>query len=1221
MTPLNTDLRGRLEDAVKRARVEAEQGARRTVEALAVHKREPFGSMTTSEQALRRRLRAHGRQLGDVLDRSGEQTIHRLVREIAYEQWHRMLFARFLAENHLLIEPQLGVAITLKECADLARERGEDPWALAASFAQGMLPRIFRTGDPALEVLLPPETRLSLQSLLGGLPREVFLEDDSLGWTYQFWQSAEKDAVNERVRSGEKITGETLPAVTQLFTEPYMVHFLLHNTIGAWHAGKIRPESVWVTAESEAELRAMARLVPGGGYDFEYLRFVREPGEEGPENSAAPWRPAAGTYPGWPKAAKDLRVLDPCCGSGHFLVAAFELLVRLRMQEEGLEATAAARAVLAENLFGLELDARCTQIAAFNLALAAWKFVGKSIALPPLRIACSGIGPRATKEEWLELATEAAAAGGMPGARDLFGTEDTLLSAGVRHGLGELYDVFEQAPELGSLIDLKGAAQLDALQADFTQLEPLLDAILQREGSGEDEVERAVAAKGMAEAVRILAGPKGGYTLVLTNVPFKKRGELNRWFNAWARRHYQEAKADLATIFVARMLRWVGSRAGVGTVAVVTPQNWLFLSSYRGFRETLLKTADWNCVALLGSSAFRDMNWWAATTALTILSARHDGSSTSLAAFNVGGDKDPETKARFLAGKEVAGERLSDGFSGGRLVGPILLRQAEQLNNPDARIVLTERTGLPLLQQYAVSLQGISPADVKHYGRQCWEVRLGTVMKPWQTTVRESCCFGGRSLLLWWGPDLLSAFSDGVAYLRGSNAWGRQGVVVSQMRHLPVTIYGGDAFDTNAAVLLPHDPSHLPAIWAYCSSPEYLKAVRSIDQAPKVTNATLVKVPFDLGHWQKVAKEQYPNGLPEPYSDDPTQWLFHGHPAQANPGTELHVAVARLLGYRWPAELDPEMRLAPEARALIQKCTELDAHGFPDADGVVGLVSMRGESPAADRLRELLAAAYGTAWSGAKERELLATTAAATHGNGRRMDTLEHWLRDAFFEEHCKLYHHRPFIWHVWDGPRGGFGALVNYHCLAGPEGEGRRTLEALTFAYLGEWIERQRSAREAGREGGDARLAMALHLQQELQKILEGEAPYDIFVRWKPLHEQPLGWEPDINDGVRLNIRPFLRAADVGRKGAGILRWAPNVKWGKDGGKEPQSIRPRADFPWFWGCLPEKKAPHRTDFGTGLPNTAPAGAEFTGARWNDLHYTRASKEAARARAVKGATS
>ena len=94
--------------------------------------------------------------------------------------------------------------------------------------------------------------------------------------------------------------------------------------------------------------------------------------------------------------------------------------------------------------------------------------------------------------------------------------------------------------------------------------------------------------------------------------------------------------------------------------------------------------------------------------------------------------------------------------------------------------------------------------------------------------------------------------------------------------------------------------------------------------------------------------------------------------------------------------------------------------------------------------------------------------------------------------------------------------------------------------------------------------MAAALQLQGRLAAILEGEPPFDIFVRWKPMQAQPFGWEPDIDDGVRLNIRPFM-AEDLpgGRRGAGILRTKPNIHWRKDKGKEP--LRDAVAFPWFW--------------------------------------------------------
>jgi hypothetical protein len=207
------------------------------------------------------------------------------------------------------------------------------------------------------------------------------------------------------------------------------------------------------------------------------------------------------------------------------------------------------------------------------------------------------------------------------------------------------------------------------------------------------------------------------------------------------------------------------------------------------------------------------------------------------------------------------------------------------------------------------------------------------------------------------------------------------------------------------------------------------------------------------------------------------------------------------------------------------------------------------------------------------------------------------WVRDGFFQQHCELFHQRPFIWHIWDGLRDGFSALVNYHKLD------QKSLDALTYTYLGDWITRQSQAAASGVDGAQEKLAAAAQLKKRLELILAGEAPHDIFVRWKPLHQQPIGWDPDINDGVRLNIRPFLSVPDVKAKGAGILRVKPKIKWDKDRGKEPQ--RPKEDFPWFWGW--DEKT---TDF--------PGGSTFTGERFNDCHYTIRCKQQARSEAARG---
>ena len=201
------------------------------------------------------------------------------MQECAYEQWHRMLFARFLAETDLLIEPESGMAITLDEVQELAREKVTDWLPLASDYAERMLPQIFRKDDPVLDIALPPETRSEMEDLLNALPKAVFEAEDSLGWVYQFWQADKKDEVN---KSGVKIGAKELPAVTQLFTEDYMVLFLLHNTLGAWWAGKVLAANpgIATSAPDEAALRAACKV---GDIDWTYLRFVRDPAEDGTE--------------------------------------------------------------------------------------------------------------------------------------------------------------------------------------------------------------------------------------------------------------------------------------------------------------------------------------------------------------------------------------------------------------------------------------------------------------------------------------------------------------------------------------------------------------------------------------------------------------------------------------------------------------------------------------------------------------------------------------------------------------------------------------------------------------------------------------------------------------------------------------------------------------------------------------------------------------------------
>ena len=811
-------------------------------------------------------------------------------------------------------------------------------------------------------------------------------------------------------------------------------------------------------------------------------------------------------------------------------------------------------------------------------------------------------------------------------------------------------------------------------RGDYEAVRKLFAAVLNQERAANDEqIEHAVAAQGMARAAELLADR---YHLVITNVPYLARRKQDEPLRAFCKRHYGAAKNDLATVFLERCLTLC---EGGGAASLVLPQNWLFLSSYGKLREKLLKEETWNLLARLGPKAFQTP-MWDFNVMLLSLSRKHSaGKSEGLdvwaarlvdqAMADRGGGNDIGGPAGLFnlemglhdtlanLGEQMM-QRLRDEAGRGSPRKPIDLAsigttyalnvaalpsasqkssalssaaiatysQREFLRSPQMVISLKRPASGSLLAEIADYGKGSTTGDRPRFLAHFWEYSaLESCHVKWLNSPNDHMWSGRMQICKVPLSDEQLNEQNG-CWIRGQRVFGLRGVAVNKMRRLEPFLYEGEVFDDNVCPIVPKDTDKNPAVWSYVKSNSYHEEVRAVDQALKVTAGTLTNVPVDLEHWESVAQGEYPNGLPRPYSDDPTQWIFHGHPCGSvvwddkgkrtargplrTDSSVLQVAVARLLGYRWPAEQDTGMELADEQREWVRRCEALT--GMADEDGIVCISPVRGEASAEERLLSCLSASFGDAWNDGMLTRLLAEV-------GSR--TLDDWLRHRFFEQHCRLFHDRPFVWHLWDGRRDGFHVLFNYHKLAGADGKGRQLLESLTYSYLGKWIARQRDGAESGASGAEERLAAAAELQRQLESILAGEPPYDIFVRWKPLAQQPIGWEPDINDGIRMNIRPFMAVDIAGRKkGAGILRAKPNVHWRKDRGKElltrgqkskppwvqddswdhdeDRELRPLHEFPWFW-----------------------RDGEFTGDRVNEVHLDIALKIERRRRGAVAADS
>ena len=461
----------------------------------------------------------------------------------------------------------------------------------------------------------------------------------------------------------------------------------------------------------------------------------------------------------------------------------------------------------------------------------------------------------------------------------------------------------------------------------------------------------------MAEAAELLTQR---YHLILTNVPYLGREKQTASLRKFCETHYPLAKHDLATVFLERLFRLCTNG---GELLLVLPRNWLFLARYKALRKQLLESRSWQLLATLGPGAFETITGEVVNTCLLAIGHAPPSGNDAFAWLDVSPYPTSTEKAAALEQAPVT-----------------TLTQANQLDNPDRVVGYIPEAPHALLERKAYSHQGLATSDNAQFVFCFWEVPPG--QHGWEffqfapaATRRMTGC---SHVIFWDGGQ--GKYADHAAALKregrlggwksGSAAWGKPGIAVNRMGDLPASVYYGTKFDCNVAVLIPEDERDIGGMWAYCSSPRYSQAVRLLNKKVSVTNGALAKVPYDAAQWEQAANGMEADELTAIYTNDPTQWGFHGHPHAAE--APLQVAMARLLGCRWPAESAADMELSPESRHWID--ANVRGRPFEDNDGIVCLPPVSGERPAHERLLDLLAACWGDAWNDDVYEKLLAET-------------------------------------------------------------------------------------------------------------------------------------------------------------------------------------------------------------------------------------------------------
>lgn len=381
------------------------------------------------------------------------------------------------------------------------------------------MPFLFERIDDYTELLMPDDL-LSGNSILA-YTREAMTTDacedvEVIGWLYQFYISEKKDAVFEGLKKNQKITPENIPAATQLFTPHWIVRYLVDNSLGR----------LWLLNRPNSRLaEQMEYYIPPEQVETDFLT-VNSP--------------------------EEIKICDPACGSGHMLTYAFDLLYAI-YEEEGYDATEIPEKILTHNLYGIELDERAGELAAFALTMKARarqrRFFNKRIK-PNITVLEKVSFSREELDEYM----------GHVG-RDLF-----------THGLRETLQQFSEADNFGSLINPKVGNVADVLAT--LEAKDMAGNLFLAETH-----QRVLSVLRMAEAL----SPR--YAVVVANPPYMGGKGMNPRLSAWLKENYEPVKTDLFSAFVVRNLALTLPK---GQLGFMTPFVWMFISSYEKLRAILI---------------------------------------------------------------------------------------------------------------------------------------------------------------------------------------------------------------------------------------------------------------------------------------------------------------------------------------------------------------------------------------------------------------------------------------------------------------------------------------------------------------------------------------------------------------------------------------------------------------------------------------------------------
>ncbi len=509
-----------------------------------------------------------------------------LVEEVAYTWFNRISALRFMDASGynatLIVSPAKGKTLpeilsealsgiidedVVRSTKDQERIRGLVDGSIASKNPQAeiyrillvascnhlnnSLPLLFEKIEDYTDLLLPDDL-LSSESIITKTANAINEEDtesvEIIGWIYQYYISEKKDEVFASFKNGKKAGKDEIPAATQLFTPEWIVRYLVENSLGR----------LWMLNHPESTLKSrMKYYIEPADKETDFIKV------ESPEK---------------------IKVLDPCCGSGHMLTYAFDILFDI-YTECGYTDNDAVKHIIEDNLYGIEIDKRAGQLAYFALMMKARERSRKILR--------KGITPNICILQKIVFEKDE-----LPNVINLF--ENPPLT------IMDLMKDFENADILGSLItpSMSNIAFLkNTLKADLNSNDMFSDVNTLRG-----------RVKTVLDQAEYLSRK---YNIVITNPPYLAPSSSDSVLQNFAKGKYPNSKTDTGTMFIERNLKFIPKN---GYVAMITLQSWMFLSSFEKLRDEIINNRSILSMIHIGARGFDTIGGEVVSTTAYILS-------------------------------------------------------------------------------------------------------------------------------------------------------------------------------------------------------------------------------------------------------------------------------------------------------------------------------------------------------------------------------------------------------------------------------------------------------------------------------------------------------------------------------------------------------------------------------------------------------------------------